>query len=221
MTASLRPGRDSGWLKRLTERVVSNVAASEAKITMHSSSWMHDLDQVHTACFQHLAFRIQSQCSASSTLQCSEFARCMQTTGCRHLNLQSLIELLKQKEKMAQQVRCNTFVVITQQVTPSRKWGQCCEVMGWCEMGWRWGACRRGWCRQRTHSSRCTASARTAWPSTWTAATSCCHLSGGPCSRRWGSRPETSACRTLCDHTDLALPHQVLEMHIDLVQRCD
>jgi len=77
MTASLRPGRDSGWLKRLTERVVSNVAASEAKITTHSSSWMHDLDQVHTSRFQHLGFRIQSSCFACSKLQRSEFACCM------------------------------------------------------------------------------------------------------------------------------------------------
>lgn len=46
MSASLRPGRDSGWLKRLTDRVLSSVAASNAKITTYSSSWLHDLDQV-------------------------------------------------------------------------------------------------------------------------------------------------------------------------------
>ncbi|KAK9918296.1 hypothetical protein WJX75_002936 [Coccomyxa subellipsoidea] len=45
MTASLRPGRDSGWLMRLTDRVLSSVAASNARITTHSSSWLHDLDQ--------------------------------------------------------------------------------------------------------------------------------------------------------------------------------
>lgn len=45
-SASLRPGRDSGWLRCLTERVLSNVAASEATITAHCSSWLHDLDQV-------------------------------------------------------------------------------------------------------------------------------------------------------------------------------
>ena len=45
-TASLRPGRDSAWLGALTQRVMANVAASEAHITVHSSSWLHDLDQV-------------------------------------------------------------------------------------------------------------------------------------------------------------------------------
>lgn len=45
-TASLRPGRDSAWLRALTLRVMANVAASEARITVHSSSWLHDLDQV-------------------------------------------------------------------------------------------------------------------------------------------------------------------------------
>ena len=44
--ASLRPGRDSGWLARLTQRILSQVEASTADITAHSSTWQHDLDQV-------------------------------------------------------------------------------------------------------------------------------------------------------------------------------
>ena len=48
-TASLRPGRDSAWLGALTQRVMANVSASEARITVHSSSWLHDLDQVQLA----------------------------------------------------------------------------------------------------------------------------------------------------------------------------
>ena len=45
-TASLRPGRDSAWLGRLTERLMAQVAASGADITVHCSTWQHDLDQV-------------------------------------------------------------------------------------------------------------------------------------------------------------------------------
>ena len=52
--ASLRPGRDSGWLGRLTQRILSNVGASAADITAHSSTWQHDLDQVRrAACPSH------------------------------------------------------------------------------------------------------------------------------------------------------------------------
>ncbi len=53
-TASLRPGRDSEWLGALTQRVMANVSASEARITVHSSSWLHDLDQVMMAQRQRL-----------------------------------------------------------------------------------------------------------------------------------------------------------------------
>lgn len=46
VSASLRPGRDSAWLAALTQRVMANVSASEANIFVHSSTWLHDLDQV-------------------------------------------------------------------------------------------------------------------------------------------------------------------------------
>lgn len=45
-TASLRPGRDGAWLGRLTERLMAQVGASRADITVHCSTWQHDLDQV-------------------------------------------------------------------------------------------------------------------------------------------------------------------------------
>jgi hypothetical protein len=45
--ASLRPGRDSAWLGRLTARTLAAVASSAADITAHSSTWQHDLDQAH------------------------------------------------------------------------------------------------------------------------------------------------------------------------------
>ena len=54
-TASLRPGRDTAWLRELTQRVMANVAASEARIVVHSSSWLHDLDQVSPTYAQHSA----------------------------------------------------------------------------------------------------------------------------------------------------------------------
>jgi hypothetical protein len=60
MTASLRPGRDSGWLMRLTDRVLSSVAASNARITTHSSSWLHDLDQVHSLASPLLLYGFRS-----------------------------------------------------------------------------------------------------------------------------------------------------------------
>ncbi|BDA46872.1 probable leucine-rich repeat-containing protein 7 at N-terminal half [Coccomyxa sp. Obi] len=60
MTASLRPGRDSAWLKRLTDRVLSNVAASEANITTHSSSWLHDLDQARLVPAEHAHLKVYS-----------------------------------------------------------------------------------------------------------------------------------------------------------------
>ena len=45
-SASLRPGKDNAWLEALTQRVMTSVSASEARIHVHSGSWLHDLDQV-------------------------------------------------------------------------------------------------------------------------------------------------------------------------------
>ena len=45
-SASLRPGKDNAWLEALTQRVMTSVSASEARMHVHSGSWLHDLDQV-------------------------------------------------------------------------------------------------------------------------------------------------------------------------------
>ena len=45
-SASLRPGKDNAWLEALTQRVMTSVGASEARIHVHTGSWLHDLDQV-------------------------------------------------------------------------------------------------------------------------------------------------------------------------------
>lgn len=48
-TSSIRPGRDIGWLRALKDNALAAVDASQAEITVHSSNWQHDLDQVCSA----------------------------------------------------------------------------------------------------------------------------------------------------------------------------
>lgn len=45
-TSSIRPGQPSDWFAALHGRVLANVGASAAKITVHVGNWKHDLDQV-------------------------------------------------------------------------------------------------------------------------------------------------------------------------------
>ena len=45
-TSSIRPGREREWLRALKTNTLAAVEASNANITVHTSNWMHDLDQV-------------------------------------------------------------------------------------------------------------------------------------------------------------------------------
>lgn len=85
MTASLRPGRDSAWLKRLTDRVLSNVAASEATITTHCSSWLHDLDQVCLCSADHYSTSELHELLLKSTCKGIALAMSVQLSPCSPL----------------------------------------------------------------------------------------------------------------------------------------
>ncbi len=44
--ASIRPGQPLAWHAALKRRLLAEVAASGADITIHVGNWMHDLRQV-------------------------------------------------------------------------------------------------------------------------------------------------------------------------------
>lgn len=49
-TSSIRPGRDIEWLRNLKVNTLAAVEASQADLTVHTSNWAHDLDQVQQLC---------------------------------------------------------------------------------------------------------------------------------------------------------------------------